>query len=141
MVKESVLFVASTALLVYFVTPVDEPPEVEPAVEEVKNPVADVSAAPDDGWDYDDESTDDGTFVFGEPLVYSDGGDEAGAAIDEEEAGADRSQSAAKAPRLAAPTTRTSRQPSSGSPGPSEKGGVDNPIIFETRTPANPVDD
>ena len=54
MVKESILFVASTALLIYFMTPSEEPPETAVAAEEPSKPVSATVQDSDDGWGYDE---------------------------------------------------------------------------------------
>lgn len=139
MVKESILFVASTALLIYFVTPTEEPPETAVAVEE-PTPVADTVQDVDNSWGYDEAESEDETFVFGEPLIHSDDDYNVDATDTDEEESAGRAQPAETQSKRQ-PATRTRRPVSSSSPGPNERGGVNNPIIFEARTPENPVDD
>jgi len=81
MVKESILLVASTSLLVYFVMPEEKPaspeapaPETPLAVTE-QPPAAHKPEAPEHAWGYEESSEEGQSFVFGEP-VTAFGGDE-----------------------------------------------------------------
>lgn len=69
MIKQAVLFIASTGLLVYFVMPADEtePKETVTQAKTVAKPVSQTN--PEDSWD--SENGDDDA-VFGEPLTYDE---------------------------------------------------------------------
>ncbi len=71
MIKQAVLFVASTGVLIYFITPVDDDQKRQPAVQEASEPKTRDQQDLSNSWDAngDDENEE---FVFGEPLVYSE---------------------------------------------------------------------
>ena len=143
MIKESILFVAATGVLIYFVTPSDEAPEAGAIPEDTQKPVIRAPQSADDGWDYDDEEEEDGeSFVFGEPLTNLDGDDDNDSSEDEEaEDRSDRREQTDSRKTATKPATRNRQKFSANSPMPSEPGGIDNPIVFATKTPSNPVDD
>lgn len=146
MVKESILFVVSTGLLIYFVTPSEDPPKADAGADEVQTQVTPPVQSSDDGWGYEDgEEQDDESFVFGEPLTsfdndYETDSDDTSSA-DEEEGSSRREQQADAGRSSSRSASRSQPKYSPNSPQPSEKGGIDNPIVFETRTPSDPVDD
>ena len=138
MIKETILFVASTGLLIYFVTPSEKPPKTDAAPVEVQKSARPVAETADDGWGYgDDDDTEDESFVFGEPLTSFDNDYDSGSddkpAVDEEKSESRRE--ADTRPSSPRPTVRAEREYSPNSPAPTEKGGVDNPIILDTTTP------
>lgn len=71
MIKQAVLFVASTGLLIYFIMPVDDDAQKQAVVQETSKQKSNNRASPSNSWDtnYDDQEED---FVFGQPLVYSE---------------------------------------------------------------------
>lgn len=142
MIKESILFVVSTGLLIYFVTPSDEPAKVDAAPAETQKPVKQATESADDGWGYDDEDAeDDESFEFGEPFSGSDDDSDDRSSDDEEDGSSDREEKAETREARPKPVAKIRKQYSANSPQPNEQGGVDNPVIFKTDNPANPVDD
>ena len=144
MLKESILFVASTGLLIYFVTPSGEPAKPEAVREEVQKAVPSPPKPADNAWDYDDEEEgDEESFTFGEPSInlnsdYDDSDDDA--PVDEDDASqrATRSEDSASQTQSAG---RSNRSSFANSPASSELGSIDNPIILESRNPPDPADD
>ena len=143
MIKESILFVAATGVLIYFVTPSDEAPDADGISEDTQKPVILTTQTSDNGWDYDDkEEEDEASFVFGEPLTNLDSDDDNDSSEDEEEEDrSDRREQTDSRETATKPATRSRQKYSANSPMPSEPGGIDNPIVFATKTPSNPVDD
>jgi len=150
MIKESILFVASTGLLIYFITPSNEPPEAEPVEQaeqittktsvKTSNDGWDDAGSGDDGWGDDEvEEAEDESFTFGDPMTNLDLEDDE-KPRDEEESSARPEQSEDRGARKSPPASRRSR-PSGNSPGSGELGSIDNPIILKTRNPPNPEDD
>ena len=144
MLKESILFVASTGLLIYFVTPSGEPAKPDAVSEEVQKAVPSPPKPADNAWDYDDEEEGgEESFTFGEPTMDLDSGyddSDESASIDEDDPSAraavlekstSKTQSAARSNRSSFASSRDS----------SDLGSVDNPIVLESRNPPNPVDD
>jgi hypothetical protein len=119
MLKESILFVASTGVLIYLLAPSSEPPEAESleqtepitATSSVQNSNDgwDSDSSGDDGWGDEDDMVDE-NFVFGEPMTVldSDNGDR------------DKAKNSSRS------------QPSAKSAGSGEPGSIYNPI---TATP------
>jgi len=138
MLKESILFVASTGLLIYFISPSDEPHKAEPVKEQVQKQAKPLAPASDDGWgDDEDEYDSEGSFTFGEPMTDPDD-DEDEQALDED----DRSDRQEQADNQESKSTARGKNRSSGrSPGSGEPGSIDNPIVFKTNNPENPEDD
>lgn len=102
MLKESILFVASTGVLIYMLVPSNEPP-AEPAApmeERTAKPPAQTS---DDGWGYDEEDEADENFTFGEPMMDPDVGNDKTPAAREDRSAS--SNSAASADRPDKPTS------------------------------------
>jgi hypothetical protein len=145
MIKESILFVASTGLLLYFIAPADKAPEAEAVKEQVQKPVKRSVKPADDGWGYDeDEGDGEESFTFGEPMTLLDD-DSADDSVEEEGTAGGQEQTANSVPP-------SSRSPSSerdrakaryapGSPRSGEPGSLENPIVFKTNNPPNPADD
>ncbi|MEH6790743.1 hypothetical protein [Parasphingorhabdus sp.] len=73
MLKESILFVAGTGLMVYFLAPTATPPEEKPVSEAVQQPLPTVQESPDDAWGYDEEESGADSFTFGDPMVELNG--------------------------------------------------------------------
>ena len=140
MLKESILFVASTGLLIYFMAPADKPQEAKPVQAVVQEPVKPAVDSSDDGWGYDEDEGDVGeAFTFGEPMTLlddgsaDDPGDEDPPAKRQEQSDGGRSATSgsARAPSGSSPNSVRSGEP----------GSLENPIVFKTNNPANPVDD
>jgi hypothetical protein len=74
MIKQAVLFVASTGLLIYFIMPVDdENQSQQPVVENEVKPKPANKVDSTDSWDAGSgDSEGEEAFVFGEPVTYSD---------------------------------------------------------------------
>jgi hypothetical protein len=142
MIKESILFVASTGLLIYFISPSDEPAEPEPVEEQVQETVAPAAQSPDNAWDYDDEEADEGEdmFVFGEPMTDPHAEDYEDEPVDEEAISNRQEQSASRQVNPA-PAVSDRQAASENSPRSGEKGSADNPIILKTNNPPDPEDD
>ena len=132
MIKEAILFVVATGVLIYFVTPSDEPPETGAVSEDTQKPVIRTPKTTDDGWGYDDEEEDDDgeSFVFGEPLTNLDGDYGDKSSDDELEKSSDNRDQTETRETPTKPVTKSRQKFSANSPMPSEPGGVDNPIIF-----------
>lgn len=142
MLKESILFVASTGLLIYFIAPSDKAPEAEPVPAEVQEPARTAVAAPDDGWgaeDEDDEYADGESFVFGEPMTLLD--EENKDKSPDEEDPVDRPEQPDDSGSRTSAPARTAARPSPNSPRSGEPGSLENPIVLKTNNPADPVDD
>lgn len=80
MIKESILLVAATSLLVYIVMPAEEPVAAEAAPQEMPTPVVEEPVAispkpPEHAWGYDESGNDGQSFVFGEPVTAFESGD------------------------------------------------------------------
>lgn len=140
MIKESIFFVASTGLLIYLVSPEQEPPKTEVAADVAEKPDVVISPAPDDGWGYDDSSAEDTGFVFGEPLTLTGEGYGDSEATGEDEDGNDRTAAAFDVRGRTGSATSADRQLSANSPGPDERGGMNNPIVLNSESTGNPVD-
>lgn len=140
MIKESILFVASTGLLIYFIAPSDKAPEKKPVQAEVQEPVNPAANSSDDGWGYDDGEGDaEESFTFGEPMTLLD--DEgAGDPVDEDPP-AKRQEQADSGGSSASRSARVQARPSPNSPRRGEPGSLENPIVFKTNNPPNPTDD
>ena len=140
MLKESVLFVGATGLLIFFMTPTDKSAEVKPVDEQVQKTAAPPTPSPDDAWSYDDEGEEDDTdFVFGEPMTGSDS-EPSEPAQDEEKPSAREEQSASNKSSDAGYAS-TRNPPAQNGPSSGSLGSVDNPITLKSNNPANPVDD
>tara|TARA_R110000824_G_scaffold199461_3_gene383397 strand:- start:1850 stop:2272 length:423 start_codon:yes stop_codon:yes gene_type:complete len=140
MVKESILFVVSTGLLIYFVTPSDKPAIADAAPEETQKSSTQTTASSDDGWGDDETDVEEETFVFGEPLTHLDDEDDDESPVDEEKVSTGRPEQTETKPRPSHPAS-SSQKASGNSPEPNQEGGVNNPIIFKTNNPPDPVDD
>ncbi|WP_417590809.1 hypothetical protein [Parasphingorhabdus sp.] len=143
MLKESILFVASTGLLIYFVTPSSEPSKPETVKEEIQKAATPTTQPADNAWDYDDAEEGEESFTFGEPTMdldtdYDDGDDNA--AIDEDDASARSTRSEESTSRTQS-ADRSNRSSFANSPASSELGSVDNPIVLKSRNPSDPADD
>ena len=132
MLKESILFVASTGVLIYLIAPADAPPKPEPVVVAVQEEVP--SAAPEDSWDYDDDDTEE-SFVFGEPVTVLDGDDD-----EDDESSSDQSELVGQVQ----PPNRASQRRSIASngiivegrtPKPGAPGSIENPLALPTTNP------
>jgi len=136
MLKESLLLVASTGVLIYFVTPSEEPPQVQPVVEEAPAIIQAEPPEPEDSWEADDsEDGGDENFVFGEPMTIA--GSESQEPWDE-----DTTPSLQYQPDKVTSKTRysgSSARPLAGSPRPGELGSQQNPIERNNGGPP-PVD-
>ncbi|CAO1653361.1 hypothetical protein [Parasphingorhabdus sp. NYA22] len=138
MLKESILLVASTGLVIYFITPSEEPKPVEPVPVEVQEMVQPVAPVSDDGWENEDsETTDDENFVFGEPMVVA-GSESEEQPWDEDNNVIAGYQSDNKKSRSR--SSGGSNEPSSGSPRPGELGSLQNPIERNSSGGRTPVD-
>ena len=71
MLKESILLVASTGMLVYVFAPSEPAPAPEPAEVEVQKKVEPLVPPSDESWDNEDAGDKD--FTFGEPVPFEDG--------------------------------------------------------------------
>tara|TARA_R110001606_G_scaffold66778_11_gene153343 strand:+ start:1418 stop:1840 length:423 start_codon:yes stop_codon:yes gene_type:complete len=140
MLKESIVFVISTGALIYFISPSDEPAKPEPIKEEVQETVTPATEAPDNAWGYDDETDADGeSFTFGDPMTNLDD-DVAKPSVDEDDNSGRQEQSSSTQSNSRS-SASDSRTVSAASPATSEKGSVDNPIVFKTNNPPDPEDD
>ncbi|MGB5724520.1 MAG: hypothetical protein WBM39_08885 [Parasphingorhabdus sp.] len=139
MIKESILFVAATGVLIYFVTPSDDPVETGAVSEDAQKPVTRAPQTSDDGWGYEDEEEEEESFVFGEPI--NDAADDDDDNSSDEEDDSERREQAESRETAPKPVSRSRQKSSANSPQPNEQGGVNNPIIFATKNPSNPVDD
>lgn len=148
MLKESILFVASTGLLIYFIAPSSEPPE--PVKDQVQEPVRPVVETPDDGWGYEDEEDGDDeayaeeSFTFGDPMTLLDD-DSADDRLVEDDP-SDRPEQpdnsgSRNRPSGTSASVRAAARSSPNSPRPGEPGSLENPIVLKTNNPADPVDD
>ncbi|PHR21246.1 MAG: hypothetical protein COA41_02830 [Sphingopyxis sp.] len=71
MLKESILLVASTGMLVYVFAPSEPPPAPEPAKVEVQKKVEPLVPPSEESWNNEDAG--DEVFTFGEPVAFEDG--------------------------------------------------------------------
>jgi hypothetical protein len=132
MLKESILFVASTGLLIYIFTPSDEPSKVEPVKEQVQETVEPAVQTSDVSWDYDeDETADDDTFVFGEPMTVTDspGNEESG----DEDSSANRLVPATDSGPKSRSYVSGGNQPAANNPRPGAPGSIENPLESKPR--------
>ncbi|AMO71943.1 hypothetical protein [Sphingorhabdus sp. M41] len=132
MIKETLLFVAASGMLIYFISPSDEPPEVQPVEIEVQKPVESSVQTSDDNWDYDegDEAEGDDDFVFGDPMISLDDND-GEISSDDVNAPYGQQQSGSKANSGGA--FAGNREPAtSANPRPGERGSIENPIEFKS---------
>lgn len=139
MLKESILFVASTGLLIYFIAPSDEPAKPEAVGQEEQKMVTPAVQTADDGWGYDDDDGDGESFVFGEPVTEQDGDDD-DQSRDEDDS-SDRQRQSDNTGSKTSYFTDNRTMASADSPGSGQKGSIDNPIIFKTNNPSDPIDD
>lgn len=127
MLKESLIFVLSTGVLIYLIAPSAEPEKPQPVVEEPK-PTAPPPApvqSPDDAWGYDDEEESE-TFTFGEPMTHLDDG--IGDEADEEDSGSGRPASWGDSPSGNRSFASNGDMAPANGPKPGEKGSRENPI-------------
>lgn len=138
MLKESILLVASTGMVIYFITPSEEPKKVQPVQAEVQEVIRPVTQISDDSWENDEtEEADDDNFVFGEPMTV------AGNESEEQPWDEDNNASLQYQPDNKRSTSRSSggsNEPSSGSRRPGELGSLQNPIERNSRSGPDPVD-
>lgn len=139
MLKESILFVASTGLLIYFITPSDEPAKPETVGQVAQKTLKPSVQTADDGWGYDDDEGDGESFVFGEPVADQDGDDD-DQSRDEDDS-SDRQGQSDNTGSITSSFTYNRKMASAGSPRSGQKGSLDNPIIFKTNNPSDPIDD
>ncbi len=141
MLKESILFVASTGLLIYFIAPSDKAPEAEPVAAKLQEPAKPAVEPPDNAWgaEEEDDYADGESFVFGEPMTVLD--DENGEKSSDEEQLSDRPEQADNSKSQTRDSARAAANPSPNSPRSGEPGSLENPIVFKTNNPADPVDD
>lgn len=126
MLKESILLVAATGVLIYLIAPSDAPPKPEPATVEAPKAAKPVMQPSDDGWDYDDGDSDvgDEEFTFGEPMTFVDGGNE--------QASPDQSPSNGQGQSGSSRSFASSgNAPSRGSRRPGAPGSLENPIVLD----------
>lgn len=138
MIKEAILFVAASGLLIYFISPSDELPEVQPVKEEVQKTVKASAQTSNDSWDYDedDEEGGDDNFTFGDPTTDLDGND-GEISSDEVNDPYGQQQSGSKGTRGRA--FASNREPAtSNSPRPGEKGSIENPIELKSGGSSGP---
>ena len=127
MLKESLIFVLSTGVLIYFIAPSAEPEKPQTVVEEAK-PAAPSPApvqSPDDAWDYDDEDEGE-TFTFGEPMTNPD--ENIGDNSTEEDSGSGRPASWGDSPSGNGSLANNGQMGPKSGPKPGEKGSRENPI-------------
>ncbi|GAB5488495.1 MAG: hypothetical protein Pars2KO_20650 [Parasphingorhabdus sp.] len=144
MMKEALLFVASTGVLIYFLSPVSQEEKAIPEKIEEPERVPKPTQSVDDSWGYEDEDdTTDEDFVFGQPIVMGDdedyedeNGDEAA-----REAGSDLSLANGEERQAAFVESVKSGNAHPDSPQGSQRGSSSNPIVFKTNNPENPADD
>lgn len=146
MLKESILFVASTGLLIYFVTPSEEPAQPETIKAEVEEPSKPVAQSPDNAWGYedeDDEEDEEQSHTFGEPMTGMDDDDDSNQDEDskDEDVSSDRQDDWSNAGSTTTSYTKTSKVASPDSPKPGDLGSLENPVVLKTSNPENPVDD
>jgi len=143
MMKEVALFTVSSSILFYFLSPVSEEPEAIPEdiIEEVTQSPAPRQSV-DDSWGYEDEEDIEEEFVFGEPIVSDNDEDYE----EDSDQGADETADFAQTSNNVASLSKVAQTAKSGnahpdSPQGSERGSRENPIVFETKNPVDPVDD
>ncbi|NCN83996.1 MAG: hypothetical protein GW808_14940 [Sphingomonadales bacterium] len=125
MLKESILLVASTGVLIYLIAPSNAPPKPEPAKVEAPKAVKPLMQPSDDGWDYDDGDSEvgDEEFTFGEPMTFVDGGNE--------QASPDQSPSNGQGQSGSSGSFASSgNAPSRGNRRPGAPGSLQNPIVM-----------
>ncbi|MEO9601063.1 hypothetical protein [Parasphingorhabdus sp.] len=144
MIKESVLFVASTGMLIYFLSPSGETPTPETIKAETQKKAVVAADVADDSWGEEEEEEEEENyedFTFGQPITDSYDSEDDDEAWDEEESSySEDAETANRAPSQR-PTASRQKTASSNSPAPDDVGGINNPIIFKTNNPSNPVDD
>ncbi|WP_339824032.1 hypothetical protein [uncultured Parasphingorhabdus sp.] len=127
MLKESLIFVLSTGVLIYLIAPSAETANPQPVVDEVEEaapPPAPVQS-PEDAWGYEDEDEGE-SFTFGEPLVHLN--DNSGDKSDQEDSGSGRPASWGDPPSGSRSFASNGDIASAKSPKPGEKGSRENPI-------------
>ncbi len=127
MLKESLIFVLSTGVLVYLIAPSAEPEKPQPVVEEAEpaNPPPAPIQSPDDAWGYDDEEESE-SFTFGEPMTHLDDG--IGDESDDEDSDSGRPASWGDAPSGSKSFAGNGNMPPIDAPKPGGKGSRENPI-------------
>ena len=139
MVKESIMFVAATGLLIYFMTPSDDPAKPEAAALEGQKTVTPAAQSADDIWGYDDEDDNDESFTFGEPITDLAGdGDEKS---QEEDDSSNRQRQSETTESKTTSFSSSRKTASANSPGSGQIGSINNPIILKTNDPSDPADD
>ena len=127
MLKESLIFVLSTGVLIYLIAPSAEPVKPQPVVEEAEEtapPPAPVQS-PEDAWDYDAEDESD-SFTFGEPMTYLD--DNSNDSSNEEDSGSGRPASWGPPPSGNTSFAGNGNMAPTNGRRPGEKGSRENPI-------------
>ncbi|MEP2102918.1 MAG: hypothetical protein ABJP02_05785 [Parasphingorhabdus sp.] len=84
MIKQAVLFVVSTGVLIYFIAPVDDDKSSQPVVQKASDPKPSNQSASADSW-YADSDDEEEPFVFGQPVTYSDDDESDSGNTDEKE--------------------------------------------------------
>lgn len=126
MVKESILFVAGTSLLVFLIMPAQQPAEVAAVSEETVAPVAQTKKPSNTGWDYEESDSEEEPFIFGEPIKAADSDYETENSSSEENTSS----------RPTEESTSSSSREESTSPGPIEKSTADSPANTRPKIPA-----
>jgi hypothetical protein len=126
MVKESILFVAGTSLLVFLIMPAQQPAEVTPVPEETAAPVVQTQKPSNTGWDYEESDGEEEPFIFGEPVKATDSDYETtGSSSEESISSRPTEESASSSPRA-----------ESTSPEPRAKSTADSPANTRPKIPA-----
>lgn len=127
MLKESILLVASTGLVIYLITPSEEPPKAEPVAAEVQEMIQPVAQISDDSWEADEsEEADDENFVFGEPMTIA--GNESDEQLWDEDNNPNLQHQPSSKGSNSRPFSGGRNQPLAGSPPPGAPGSIENPI-------------
>lgn len=142
MMKEAALFTVSSGVLFYFLSPLSEEPAKVP--DEVTQETESAKPEPakiDDSWGYEgEEDNEDEEFVFGEPLLSDDDGEEdyheeSDQSYDELSnfvASNNKSSAQTKSSKSASSSTSYTESPQGNQPG-----SKNNPVVFGTQNRAN----
>lgn len=125
MIKQAVLFVASTGLLIYFIAPVDEDKKSKPVVQAAAEQKSSGQKDLSNSW-YADSDDENEEFIFGEPLVYSENEEPAPENIGESEG--EYKPIAPQVARIAGKPNYVSPAIYSEAPKPGGLGSKENPI-------------
>lgn len=127
MLKESIVLVASTGLLIFFITPSEEPPKAEPVEAEVQEVIRPVTQTSDDSWENDEnEEAGDENFVFGEPMIVAGSGSDEQSG-DEDNSVSSQYQSDNEGSKSGSFSSSRNER-SAGNPRPGDPGSIQNPI-------------